>query len=65
MRVISRPHGVTEMASTQFVGNPVYIVRSKITGIQHITRAKSENKALAKIIFKQGGTRDDYFVYQR
>ena len=52
------------MASTCFIGNPVYIVTRKADNATFRVRATSENKACAKVAFKQGGTSDDFRAYQ-
>lgn len=52
------------MASTRFIGNPVYVVTRKADNATFRVRATSENKAIAKIAFKQGGERADFRAYQ-
>ena len=52
------------MASTANIGNPVYIVRRRGQTIGKLVRATSENRAVAKVMFKDGSIRSDYFVYQ-
>lgn len=52
------------MASTRFIGNPVYVVTRKSDNATFRVRATSEKKACAKIAFKQGGTSADFRAYQ-
>lgn len=49
------------MASTRFIGSPVYIVRTRDMKFSTRVRAKSEKNALSKVMRKHGYA--DYLVY--
>ena len=50
------------MASTRFIGTPVYIVRTRDNLFSRRIRARSERDAISKVARKHGGA--DYLAYQ-